>query len=318
MPSYFKDGKISKDGKSLAVDKSKTAFASEGQNTASAEAPSWVTESPLYQSMKGMAQDIYDGVTEGGDNLVGDVRSKFLKGGDPELGTSPTQAYWGQSTVEDRDWRVKLSLPKKFAESEIMKPLVNTGGMMFPYTPTIILSHSANYNQVAPIHNNYPFFAYQNSQVDQLVITGQFYNQNSIEARYWIACLHYLRSVTKMEYGLGSTNPGAPPPIVKLNGYGEYVFKDTPVIVTNFTVDMPNEVDYVATGIVGEQGEPKIDYSDFASAKATQTGNQMDITWAPAESQFTVTCQPIYSRDKVEKFNYQSFVNGEGIKGGYV
>ena len=40
MPSYFKDGKISKDGKSLAVDKSKTAFASEGQNTASAEAPS--------------------------------------------------------------------------------------------------------------------------------------------------------------------------------------------------------------------------------------------------------------------------------------
>ena len=91
-----------------------------------------------------------------------------------------------------------------------------------------------------------------------------------------------------------------------------------PVIITNFTVDMPNEVDYVATGIVGDQGEPKIDYGDFAPAKATQTGNQMDITWAPAESQFTVTCQPIYSRDKVEKFNYQSFVNGEGIKGGYV
>ena len=42
------------------------------------------------------------------------------------------------------------------------------------------------------------------------------------------------------------------------------------------------------------------------------------ITWAPAESQFTVTCQPIYSRDKVEKFNYKSFVNGDGITGGYL
>jgi hypothetical protein len=190
--------------------------------------------------------------------------------------------------------------------------------MVFPYTPTIILSHTANYNQIQPIHNNYPFFAYQNSQVDQLVITGQFYNQNSIEAQYWIACLHYLRSVTKMQYGLGAPDPGAPPPIVRLNGYGEYVFKETPVIITNFTVDMPNEVDYVATGIVGSEGEPKIDYSDFGDPKATQTGNQMDITWAPTESQFTVTCQPIYSRDKVEKFNYNEFINGEGIKGGYV
>ena len=54
MASYFKDGKISKDGKSLAVDKSKTAFASEGQNVDGGNAPSWVTESPLYQSMKGM------------------------------------------------------------------------------------------------------------------------------------------------------------------------------------------------------------------------------------------------------------------------
>ncbi len=311
MASYFKDGKISKDGKSLAVDKSKTAFASEGQNTASAEAPSWVTESPLYQSMKGMAQDIYDGVTGGGDNLVSDVRSKFLKGGDPELGTSPTQAYWGQSTVEDRDWRVKLSLPKKFAESEIMKPLVNTGGMMFPYTPTIILSHSANYNQVAPIHNNYPFFAYQNSQVDQLVITGQFYSQNGLEASYWVACLHYLRTVTKMQHGADNDGRGNPPPVVELSGYGDYVFNKVPCVIVNFTVDMPNEVDYIATGF------NPIDFSDFGGSIAEQKAG-MSVGWAPSESQFTVTVQPIYSRMKVSKFNYGKFVNGDTLGKGYI
>lgn len=290
-----------------------------GQGTNSGNIPSFI--SSAIEKGKDIAQDVFSGAGDLADNFVSGMRGKNLPKGLDEKTVPGGTATWGYGDIEGKDWRVSLSLPGNvtFENSKLLNPLTHTGmRMVFPYTPTIILSHTANYNQIQPIHNNYPFFAYQNSQVDQLVITGQFYNQNSIEARYWIACLHYLRSVTKMEYGLGSTNPGAPPPIVKLNGYGEYVFKDTPVIITNFTVDMPNEVDYVATGIVGEQGEPKIDYSDFASAKATQTGNQMDITWAPAESQFTVTCQPIYSRDKVEKFNYQSFVNGEGIKGGYV
>ena len=290
-----------------------------GQGTNSGNIPSFI--SSAIEKGKDIAQDVFSGAGDLADNFVSGMRGKNLPKGLDEKTVPGGTATWGYGDIEGKDWRVSLSLPGNvtFENSKLLNPLTHTGmRMVFPYTPTIILSHTANYNQIQPIHNNYPFFAYQNSQVDQLVITGQFYNQNSIEARYWIACLHYLRSVTKMEYGLGSTNPGAPPPIVKLNGYGEYVFKDTPVIVTNFTVDMPNEVDYVATGIVGEQGEPKIDYSDFVSAKATQTGNQMDITWAPAESQFTVTCQPIYSRDKVEKFNYQSFVNGEGIKGGYV
>ena len=297
----------------------KTGADASGQNTNSGNIPSFVSKA--VEKGKDIAQDIFSGAEDLADKYVSGLRGKNLPKGLDESTVPGGTATWGYGDIEGKDWRVSLSLPRnaQFVNSKLLNPLTHTGNrMVFPYTPTIILSHTANYNQIQPIHNNYPFFAYQNSQVDQLVITGQFYNQNSIEARYWIACLHYLRSVTKMEYGLGSTNPGAPPPIVKLNGYGEYVFKDTPVIVTNFTVDMPNEVDYVATGIVGEQGEPKIDYSDFASAKATQTGNQMDITWAPAESQFTVTCQPIYSRDKVEKFNYQSFVNGEGIKGGYV
>jgi|TARA_Y200000002_G_scaffold80068_2_gene63118 hypothetical protein len=290
-----------------------------GQGPNSGNIPSFI--SSAIDKGKDIAQDVFSGAGDLADNFVSGMRGKNLPKGLDEKTVPGGTATWGYGDIEGKDWRVSLSLPGNttFENSKLLDPLTHTGmRMVFPYTPTIILSHTANYNQIQPIHNNYPFFAYQNSQVDQLVITGQFYNQNSIEARYWIACLHYLRSVTKMEYGLGSMNPGAPPPIVRLNGYGQYVFADTPVIITNFTVDMPNEVDYVATGIVGDQGEPKIDYGDFAPAKATQTGNQMDITWAPAESQFTVTCQPIYSRDKVEKFNYQSFVNGEGIKGGYV
>ena len=68
--------------------------------------------------------------------------------------------------------------------------LQKTGGLVFPYTPTIIVAHSANYNTMAPTHTNYPYFAYQNSQVDQLVISGDFFVQNGIEAQYWESALH--------------------------------------------------------------------------------------------------------------------------------
>ena len=315
MTTYFKNGVIVKNGVNQGQKTPTKAFQSAGQNTSTGKPPEWA--SGFINGAKDLGQDIYDGVSDGAENFASNMRSKFLKKEPEELGGAPTQASWAQSQWEDRDWRVRLSLPTNPSaylskSNKILAPLSATGGMTFPYTPTIILSHSANYQQIAPIHNNYPFFAYQNSQVDQLVITGQFYCQNSTEANYWIACLHYLRSVTKMNYGADtSQDRGAPPPIVNLNGYGDFFFKDVPVIITNFTVDMPNEVDYIASGF----GE--LDVSDFAPSIAEQKRSD-GVGWAPAESQFTVTCQPIYSRDKVANFSYSEFIKGANINKGYI
>ena len=308
MPTLFKNGVISKDGKNMGVNVPPTGTESSGQNTSTGEVPSWAQG--FVDGAKEIGQDVYDCISGGAENFMSNIRSKNLNKPPNEISADSGQAYWGQSEIEDRDWRVKLSLPDNFTNSKLIEPLKATGGMMFPYTPTIILSHTANYNQIAPIHNNYPFFAYQNSQVDQLVITGQFYSQNSIEAEYWVGCLHYLRSVTKMNYGQDKQGKGNPPPIVLLNGYGDYVFKDVPVLVTNFTVDMPNEVDYIATGF-------PVDLSDFGAAIAEQK-RKMSVGWAPSESQFTVTVQPVYSRTKVNKFSYQKFINGENLGTGYI
>ena len=73
--------------------------------------------------------------------------------------------------------------------------------MIFPFNPTVLLSHSANYSQIQPTHTNYAYNAYENSQVDAITITGEFYQENEDDAKYWIACLHFLRSATKMFYG---------------------------------------------------------------------------------------------------------------------
>jgi len=210
----------------------------------------------------------------------------LLPGAVPTAGVGFTAANWGSKT--DLDWRVRLSVPSTYKTSPVLQPLLETDGFMFPYTPQIIMEHSANYNSLHPTHSNYAFPAYQNSQVNAMTIIGDFFVENEQEGRYWVAATHYLRSITKMAYG-ASSNAGSPPPVVKLNGYGDYVFKDVPVTVQMFTVELPNDVDYIQVGI-GENG-----------------------TWVPTRSSFSVVVQPTYSRKSVTGFSLDAFVNGAYI-----
>ena len=116
-----------------------------------------------------------------------------------------------------------------------------------------------------------------------MTITGEFFVQNSAEGLYWISMLHYLRSVTKMFYGEGEFQ-GAPPPVVKLNGYGDYVFKNVPVVVTMFTLDMPTEIDYIAVDIskIGEVASASEGAKDNTNISGT-------VAYVPVQSQVTVT-----------------------------
>jgi hypothetical protein len=197
---------------------------------------------------------------------------------------SLSDANW-QSNSSNGDWRVKLSLPSNFTTSSVMSPLTETSGLVFPYTPTIYITHSANYNQIQPVHSNYPFYAYQNSRVEQFSIVGDFYVETSKEAEYWVAAIHYLRAVTKMAYG-STSNSGSPPPVVRLNGYGDYVFSNVPVIVNSFAVELGQDIDYIKTYIGS------------------------GATWVPTRSNIQVTVAPIYSRRAVESFSLDRFVNG--------
>ena len=73
--------------------------------------------------------------------------------------------------------------------------------MFWPLTPSMVIQHSANYNAMAQTHSNYPFQAYQNSQVDSLNIIGEFPVQNSEDAKHWVATVNFLRTATKMFFG---------------------------------------------------------------------------------------------------------------------
>ncbi len=264
---------------------------------------------PVIESKVDQAKNLVDGATnhvkkvfEGATNssVLAQMENKFF---------NVKQIKKADVVIQEaeKDWRLKLSLPGSFRkqaerETDLLAPLIKTNGLAFPYTPTVLVSQSANYQSIQPVHTNYPYYSYQNSQVDQMTITADFYVQNAAEARYWVACIHYLRSVTKMNYGVDE-EAGQPPPVVRLNGYGDYVFNNVPVIVNSFQFDMPKDVDYISTNLGNLQGPP-------SEPNSAPTG------WAPSTSIVTVAVTPQYSRTKQSTFSLNNFVKGGYMKSG--
>ena len=210
-------------------------------------------------------------------------------------------------SVAPKDWRVSISVPSRIQEymqgGSLLDPLKRTNmRCIFPYTPTVLVSHSANYNAMQPLHTNYPYYAYENSRVDQITITADFFVQNEAEAQYWIAMVHFFKTVTKMNYGGTDQDRGLPPPVCRLNGYGNYTFNNVPVVISNFQFDLKKDVDYISTGLSAGGGN--------INDEVALTGNK-GTAWAPAESLITVGLMPQYSRTKQNEFNLRSFVKGE-------
>jgi hypothetical protein len=201
------------------------------------------------------------------------------------------------------DWRVKISVPylSTFRSSEILRPLAATDyQVVFPLVPQISLVTSAAYGEMAPIHNNYPFPVYQHSRTEDINVAGEFPVQTPQDAAYWLAVCHFGRSITKMAYG-ETSNKGSPPPLCKLNGYGDYVLNNVPVVCTSFTIELPNNVDYIETNVAPLPG-------DFAGK--TQ--------YVPTSSILNFTLKPTYSRSKVEQFSFDKFVAGQLSDEGYI
>jgi hypothetical protein len=193
-------------------------------------------------------------------SLISSLRSINLPGNIGGSAFAATRVTFAGPGNAD-DWRVRLTIPNNFfAESSVLAPLQRAGGLVFPYTPTISISSSASYEDIPITHQNYNFLAYQNSKIDQFTISGPFHVEDAVQAQYWIAAVHFLRSATKMYTGDSGTFSGSPPPILALNGYGDYVFKNVPVIIKSFTVELPADANYIAT-TVGTGG-----FSGFGAA----------------------------------------------------
>ena len=212
------------------------------------------------------------------------------------------------------DWRVRLQIPTGadavyesiLANNKLMDPLVPSRGIFWPLTPAVVIQHSANYNALAQTHSNYPFQAYQNSQVDSLNIIGEFPVQNADDAKHWVATINFLRTITKMYFGKEQALKGNPPPIMHLSGYGDHMFSKVPVIVNTFNVELRPGIDYIST---------KQNPDGYSTARTRERMGLPELedsqTWAPTLSNISVLVTPVYSRNSIKNFSLSEFARGE-------
>jgi len=263
---------------------------------------------------------------------------------------SQGQLQTQQNYNSQPDWRVRLSLApgasylyNAASEGDILAPLQATNGVIFPYTPQVNVSYRANYDPAEVTHSNYRLFFYKNSAVDDINIIADFTAQDTGEASYILAVIHFFKSVTKMFYGQDANpNAGTPPPLCYLSGLGQFQFNNHPLLVTNFQYSLPNDVDYIRAGsttqysgqnlssyqqrikgggfldsILGRLRGAGLRRGAISGAPQFNTLSNSEATYVPTKIQFNISCVPVVSRNDISRnFSLEQYGSGSLTKKG--
>ena len=189
-----------------------------------------------------------------------------------------------------------------FNDADIVKPLREFNGIIMPYNPLLNLQYDANYTTQEPLHSNFQYPFYRNSSFAPFTASFVLTSNTQKEARYTLACHHFLRTCTKMVQA-GSTDfsnsskVGAPPPVLKFSAYGDMMYKDIPVVLQSYNFTMEN--DKIMINVIDE-------------------GGQKTEVYVPVEWTMIVSLMPAYNpRENRRKFSTADYANGKLISGGY-
>jgi hypothetical protein len=260
---------------------------------------------------------------------------------------------------QKEDWRVRLSLAPSanylyrdpaIKSSDLLYPLKETDGIVFPYLPTVSTAHKANYDPTELAHSNYKLYFYKNSSVDDVTITADFTAQDTSEANYMLAVIHFLKSATKMFYGQdGKAGPraGTPPPLCYLSGFGAFQYDAHPLLITSFTYTLPNDVDYIRAGSK-ETWSGQSSMNPFGTDEKNRTGlgavvsaisdlrmalgglrkgaappapkfkslANSEATYVPTKLSITISAVPVVTRNDISnKFSLHDYATGSLLRG---
>jgi hypothetical protein len=224
----------------------------------------------------------------------------------------------GSTLNTEDDWRVRISMARPTADlfynradNAILRPLSETNGVIFPYTPSLTVTHNAKYGSTPLTHSNYSSYFYEGSEVSSININGEFTVQNVKDGLYLMAVIQFFRTVTKMFFG-GDVNAGSPPPMVFLDGFGPAYLPHVPCVVTSFSHTMPGEVDYVSIPVGASV------YNDISGTViGSPTQNMGGPVRLPTSSIVAINLQPVYSRQNIARnFTLDRFSRGALIQNG--
>jgi hypothetical protein len=236
--------------------------------------------------------NVLSAITGSDDKKASRLPPNIPPGADAKNQT-PASAEWAGA----KDLRVFLRVPTSYLIGPAAGPigdalLKDIGGILFPYTPQISYESAASYSAVNPVHSNYTQQFYKNSSVGNINISGKFTVQNEKEGAIYCSIIHLLRSLTKMRWG-SDANAGAPPPVCRLEAFGDFMLRNVPVVVTSFKFDLPDNVDYIQVPM-------------------------FKTTLVPTISTITLGLAIMYSRREMQDYSVDAWLNNK-LKGqGYL
>jgi hypothetical protein len=181
------------------------------------------------------------------------------------------------SEVTSPDHRIRLSAyPNQETQiygdnnrtANILSPLHETNGLMFPYTPTIQVSQDTSWASSDLQQSNYDILSYQKSSSANISLSAKFTLQNQREGEYMMAAIHFLRTVSKTYFGEKSSDvfsktdelnattsaasikrktgsSGLPPPVLIFSGYGDLMFNNVRCVVKSHSWSFDENVDMI-------------------------------------------------------------------------
>ena len=219
-----------------------------------------------------------------------------------------SSAVQSDETLKDSyDWRARLR-PKDGGKSQfyqkgesgdyLLRPIEESNGMVWQYTPQIMLQGQSNYDQAHMQGMNYQINTYQNSTPPMLPVSADFTANDIYEARYLLAIFTFLKVCGKGYFGDSAVKSGmygAPPPVLLFEYMGDHMFNKVPVIMQSYNIQLPEEVDYVPVKVMDT------------------------VTYVPTRCNIMVNLEPTYTPQKLRrKFNLEALTSGEAYKDGFI
>lgn len=233
-----------------------------------------------------------------------------------------------------------------FFRGFLRSQLGKSEGLIFPYTPKISMGYTVNYESTDFIHSNISFKSYKNSPPPTVSLTAKFTADTKANAIQMLSAIWFFQACSKCDTGTNlmqksddrntanRSGAGLPPPVLYLDGYAN-LFDNMPVIIGGFTLDYPDEIDYVRLDLqmaihkpsqldlsnpldeTLKQTNPLLDdyfsfYTTENLANGTDVSNYTSLTfWLPMTMTIPITLyiQPNLAQD-IKTFSLDAYKSG--------
>lgn len=154
-----------------------------------------------------------------------------------------------------------------------LAPIVETNGLVFPYSPVITENISVKYDAVELTHTNEAFHVYRGTDNVRINISNAIWTCDTFDnAVYAMSALHFFRTYSQMDFGRNRT--GRPPAPMWFSAFGNYAFHRVPVLLEKADWTFPNDIDYV--------GIPEFGSTEYRARELQLERNSTGkYTWMP-------------------------------------